>query len=121
MKKNSLLILLVLAAVFALPTNSFATGINDNKDEDTETRIINAQVVEVTDARISVMVRTGVEHVIMINRKNTKVTIDGADVLLKDVKEGDIVTIELDAASPMKLAKGIRVIAHSNETARINR
>lgn len=121
MKRNFLLSILVLAAVFALPVVSFAATVNDNKDEDSDTRIIDAQVVEVTDARISVMARTGVEHVIAINRKNTKVTIDGVDVLFKDVKEGDVVTIELDAASPMKLAKDIRVVVSGSEVARNNR
>ena len=121
MKRNFLLSFVVLAVVVALQTTGFSTGINDTKDEDSDTRIIDAQVVEVTDSRISVMARTGVEHVIAINRKNTKVTIDGADVLFKDVKEGDIVTIELDVASPMKLAKDIRVVASGSEVARINR
>lgn len=121
MKRKFLLGILVLAAVFALPAYVFAAGANDNKDQDTDTRIVDAQVVEVTDSRISVMARTGVEHVIAINRKNTKVTIDGADVLFKDVKEGDVVTIELDVASPMKLAKDIRVVTSGSEVARINR
>lgn len=88
-------------------------------DEDTDTRIIGAKVVEVAEEHISVMARSGVEHVIAVNRAGTKVTIDGEVVSLKDVREGDIVTIELDEQREVKFAKNI--LMRSVEIARVRR
>ncbi len=86
----------------------FAASNNDPKD-DTDVRMVNARVTEVTDAHISVMARTGVEHVIAIDCASTNVAIDGRQISLKDVREGDVITIELDAKNPVKFAKNINV------------
>jgi len=68
-----------------------------------------------------VMARTGVEHVISVDREGTKVTIDGEAVSLKDVREGDIVTIELDAQKPVKFAKNISMRSEQSQVARVRR
>jgi hypothetical protein len=95
-----------------------ATGSND---EDTETRFVQAKVVEVAESHISVIARTGVEHVISVDREGTKVTIDGAAVSLKDVREGDIATIELDAKKPVKFAINIQMRSEQLQVARVRR
>lgn len=93
----------------------------EDANEDTDTRMIDAKVVEVTDTRISVVARTGVEHVIAIDRTDTKVTIDGLAVALQDLREGDMVTVELDADNPMKFAKNISMRSDQTEVARNRR
>lgn len=86
----------------------------DETEDDTDTRMVAARVVEVTDARISVIARSGVEHVIAIDNADTKVEIDGRLVSHKDVREGDIITIELDEKNPVKFARNIAVEAQAN-------
>ncbi len=93
----------------------------EDANEDTDTRMIDAKVVEVTDTRISVVARTGVEHVIAIDRTDTKVTIDGLAVALQDLREGDMVTVELDADNPMKFARNISMRSDQTEVARNRR
>lgn len=95
-----------------------ATGVTD---EDTDTRIVQAKVVEVAECRISVIARTGVEHVISVDREGTKVTIDGEVVSLKDVREGDVATIDLDAQKPVKFAKNISMRSEQSQVARVRR
>jgi hypothetical protein len=90
-------------------------------EEDTDNRIVQAKVVEVAEAHISVMARTGVEHVIAVDREGTKVTIDGRVVSLKDVREGDIATIELDAHKPVKFARTILMRSEHSQVARVRR
>ena len=91
-------------------------------DEDTDTRMVDAVVVEVTRTRISVIARTGVEHVIAINDADTKVKIDDQVVSLKDVREGDIVTVELDENNPLKFARNIVIAVQAgNQVARVRR
>lgn len=87
----------------------------DDSAEDTDTRLVSARVVEVNDLRISVIARTGVEHVIAIDNADTKVKIDGREVSLKDVREGDIITIELDDKKAVKFARHINVDAQANQ------
>lgn len=94
----------------------FAASNNDPKI-DSDTRIIDAKVVEVTDAHISVMARTGVEHVIAIDRVDTKAVMDGQSISLKDVREGDVITIDLDAKNPIKFAKNISVQPNRDQVA----
>jgi hypothetical protein len=89
--------------------------------EDTDIRLIDAQVVEVTDGHISVIARSGVEHVIAIDNQKTKVTIEEQEVSLKDVREGDIITIELDEQNPMKFARVISMTAEQVQVARVRR
>ena len=99
----------ILLAVFS--TNALAAS---GADDDTDTRFVDAKVTEVNDRHISVMARTGVEHVIAIDSADTKVKIDGQLVSLKDVREGDIVTVELDEQNPLKFAKNIVIAAQAN-------
>jgi hypothetical protein len=107
-----------LAAIFAALLLTFSAAATyaaaGDGEGDTDTRLVNAKVVEVTDEHISVMAQTGVEHVIAINRTDTKVTIEGRVVSLKDVKEGDVITIELDAQKRVKFAKNIAIRADAN-------
>jgi hypothetical protein len=93
----------------------------DNEMEDTETLIVNAKVVEVADGHISVIARSGIEHVIAIDNAGTKVTIEEQAVSLKDVREGDVVTIQLDEKNPMKFAKTISMNAEQVQVARVRR
>jgi hypothetical protein len=116
MKKKA--VAAILVALLLLFFASTVAGSNA-KDEDTDLRIIGAKVVEVADSHISVMARSGVEHVIAIDGNGTKVTIDGKKVSLKDVKEGNVVTVELDAKNPMKFAKNISM--RSEQVARASR
>ncbi|HEY0004753.1 MAG TPA: hypothetical protein VGB17_08065 [Pyrinomonadaceae bacterium] len=110
------------AIIAALMVLSFAApAMADSFDEDTDTRLINAKVVEVTDAHLSVMARSGVEHVIAIDNKDTEVTLDGRVVSLKDLREGDVVTIELDAHRQVKFAKNIYMRSDQVEVARNRR
>ena len=118
MKQRHLATILALAlmALFSSAASVGATNV-ENGNEDTDTRMIDAKVVEVTDARISVIARTGVEHVIAIDRTDTKVTIDGLAVSLQDVREGDLVTVELDANNPVKFARNISMRSDQAEVA----
>ncbi len=99
----------ILLAVFS--TNALAAS---GSDEDTDARFVGAKVTEVNDMHISVLARTGVEHVIAIDSADTKVKIEGKLISLKDVREGDIVTVELDEQNPLKFAKNIVIAAQSN-------
>lgn len=96
------------------------TAKNDDH-QDTDTRMVDAKVVEVNDAHISVIARTGVEHVIAIDRTDTKVTINGQVVSLKDLREGDVVTVELDANKQVKFAKNILMESNQVQLARNRR
>ena len=90
-------------------------------DEDTDTRMVEARVVEVAEAHVSVVARTGVEHVIAVDREGTRVTINGEVVSLKDLREGDVVTVELDAHKPVKFAKNIELRPEGGQLARARR
>ncbi len=76
--------------------------------------MVDAKVLEVTEHRISVMARTGVEHVIAINDSSTTVLMGGKVIALKDLRQGDVVTVELDASNPLKFARQIRIAAQSD-------
>jgi hypothetical protein len=88
---------------------------------DTETKLFDAKVVEVADGHLSVIASTGVEHVIEINNEGTKVTIDGEEVSIKNVREGDIITVELDEQNPVKFAKNIFLSTSTEQVARVRR
>jgi hypothetical protein len=110
------------ALMAALLLTFFPTAIqaaSDGSNDDTDTKIIGARVVELAESHISVMARTGIEHVIAVDSAATKVTIDGKLVSLKDIREGDVVTVELDAKKPVKFAKNI--LMRSEEVARVRR
>lgn len=115
----------VIAGLAAALLLSFYTtaicAASDPKANDTDTRMINARVVEVADGHISVIARTGVEHVIAIDQAGTKVTIGGRAVSLKDVREGDMITVELDAHKQVKFAKNISIGPEQIQLARNRR
>jgi hypothetical protein len=124
MRRQHLATILAIALI-ALFSNWTAASVRaantEDSNEDTDTRMIDAKVVEVTDARISVIARSGVEHVIAIDRTDTRVTIDGVVVSLQDVREGDLITVELDANNPVKFARNISMRSDQVEVARNRR
>ncbi len=83
-----------------------ASSLNDN---DTEGRLVNVRVVEVSDERISVITREGVEHVIAVCQIKTQVKRGKQYVHGKDLRVDDVVTIVLDEEKPVKFAKNIEV------------
>ena len=95
--------------LFVIPGSALASD-----DSDTDTRMVDAKVVEVTEHRISVIARTGVEHVIAIDDSGTKVSVKGKAVALKDLRKGDVVTVELDELNPLKFAKQISIAVKSD-------
>ena len=107
----------LLAALLLLLLATQVSG--KSKDEDTDTLIVGAKVVEVAESHISVMARSGVEHVIAVDSTGTKVTIDNRVVSLKDMREPDLVTVELDAKKPVKFAKNI--LMRSEQVAKARR
>ena len=121
MRHRYLLVMFAALLLALFPTAAWAVASDGDQTEDTDLRLIDARVVEVTDARISVIARTGVEHVIAIDRTDTKVAIDGEVVSLKDVREGDVITIELDAQNPVKFARNISMRSDTMELARNRR
>ena len=113
-----------LAVLAAMLFTFFAIGIQAaplGGDDDTDTRIVEARVVEVAEAHVSVMARTGVEHVIAVDREGTKVMMNGEVVSLKDLREGDVVTVELDAQKPVKFARSILMRPEGSQVARVRR
>jgi hypothetical protein len=121
MRQRYLVTIFATLLLALLPSAVRASMTAGETDEDTDLRIVDARVVEVTDERISVIARSGVEHVISICRINTKMMIDGKVVSVKDVREGDVLTIELDAQNPMKFAKNISMRSENTEIARHRR
>src|SRR5215213_10430318 len=117
MKQRYLVTVLAIALITLFSSAQLVRAAANVEDanEDSDTRMVDAKVVEVTDTRISIIARTGVEHVIAIDRTDTKVTIDGLGVSLQDVREGDVVTVELDANNPMKFARNISMRSDQTE------
>ena len=113
MGRRHLAIKLAVLLLFVFPAAAQAAD-----GGDTDTRMVDAEVVEVTEHRISVIAQTGVEHVIAIADSGTKVSLNGKPVALKNLRKGDVVTIELDELNPLKFAKQIKIAAPSgNELA----
>ncbi len=112
MKRHSLVSLLAVALLLGLSTAALADG---SDEKDTDTRLVSAKVVEVTDAHISVIARTGVEHVIAVDDKGTRVLLEGKAISLKELREGDVVTVELDEVKPVKFAKNIEIAAQASQ------
>jgi hypothetical protein len=106
MRRSSIAGLLTIVLTVFLAAPALAAGYDG---EDTDTRLVDAKVVEVTDDHISVFAQTGVEHVIATADADTKVTREGKLVSLKDLRQGDVVTIELDADRPLKFARHINI------------
>lgn len=97
-------LLLVLALIAASQVGTITARASD---DGTDANFVGAKVVEVSDSRIAIIAESGIEHMIAINQKMIKVTSEGRTVPLKDIKEGDIVSVELDAKNPMKTARNI--------------
>lgn len=112
---------LVAALLLAFFSSTALAAIDDSKNEDTDLRKVDARVVEVADGHISIIARSGVEHVIAIDSISTKVTIEGQAVSLKDVREGDIITVELDEHNPVMFAKTISMSSEQAQVARVRR
>lgn len=117
-QKFAAILAALLLTIFS--SNALAAATDDIND-DTDTQMNEAKVVEVTENHISVIARSGVEHVIAIDHTDTKFTKDGTEVSVKDLREGDIVTIELDAENPMKFAKNISFQSGQLQIARVRR
>ena len=112
---------ILAAAALALlmtlgPNVALASG---DKDADTDTRFVKARVVEIGERRIAVITRSEVEHVIAVDGEATKVRVGDRLVSVKDLREGDVVTVELDEESPVKFARYITVgVRLAEQTAR---
>jgi hypothetical protein len=105
MKRRSLAIAIsILVSLAAHAASARAATLND---DDTDARMVDAKVVEVNDSHISVVARTGVEHVIATDTADTHVVRRGRRVKFKELKVGDMVTVELDASKSMKFARHI--------------
>ncbi len=108
-----------LASLFAvlLTLASFAPALAaSDADKDSDLRMVDAKVVEVNDRHISIIARTGVEHVIATDGADTHVTLAGKRVELKKLKVGDVVTVDLDAASQLKFARRILIGEQAGST-----
>lgn len=104
MKRRSLASLIAVMLTLAACAPVFAAS---GGEQDTDVRMVDAKVVEVNDRHISVVAQTGVEHVIATDAADTHVTLAGKRVELKKLRVGDVVTVELDAANPLKFARRI--------------
>ena len=104
MKRRSLASL--IAVVLALAAYAPALAASDG-EKDSDTVMVDAKVVEVNQSHISVVARTGVEHVIATDAADTHVTLKGKRVNVKRLRVGDVVTVELDALNPLKFARRI--------------
>ena len=113
---------ILAATAFALLL-TFSPGValaSGGTDSDTDTRFVKARVVEVGERRIAVITRSEVEHVLAVDGENTKVRVGDRLVSVKDLREGDVVTVELDEESPVKFARNIQIGARlAEQTARV--
>ena len=104
MRRRSLASL--IAVVLALAAYAPALAASDG-EKDSDTLMVDAKVVEVNQSHISVVARTGVEHVIATDAADTHVTLKGKRVATRRLRVGDVVTVELDALNPLKFARRI--------------
>lgn len=96
----------MFAIMLALAASAPALAASD-RAEDTDVRKVDAKVVEVNERHISIVARTGVEHVIATDAADTHVTLRGKRIELKKLRVGDIVTVDLDPSNEMKFARRI--------------
>ena len=113
MKRRSLAGLVALLLTLAAYAPAFAAS---DEEKDTDTRMVDAKVVEVNERHISVIARSGVEHVVATDAADTHVTHKGKRIATKSLRVGDVVTVELDALNPLKFARNIRIIAEQPGT-----
>ena len=97
----------LIAVTLTLAAYAPALAASDRAQQDTDVRKVDAKVVEVNERHISIVARTGVEHVIATDAADTHVTLRGKRVELKKLRVGDVVTVDLDAESPLKFARRI--------------
>jgi len=95
---------LMTLLMFSASLSAAAANFNDN-----ENILVDARVVEICEGRISVVAQTGVEHVIAVDGTNTAVKKGDSEVSMKDLRIGDVITVELEAKSRIKLAKQIEI------------
>src|SRR3982751_5658946 len=113
MRRRSLATL--FAIMLTLGTCAPALAAPDGAD-DTDVRKVDAKVVEVNDRHISIVARTGVEHVIATDAADTHVTLRGKRVELKKLRGGDVVTVELAPSSQLKFARRIVIGKQAGDT-----
>ena len=106
----------LIAVMLTLAAYAPALAASDGAPPDTDVRKVDAKVVEVNDRHISIVARTGVEHVIATDAADTHVTLRGQRVELKKLRVGDVVTVDLDASSQMKFARRIVIGEQSGDT-----
>jgi hypothetical protein len=118
MRRRSLAVLfaVLISAAAQVPALA-APGVGD----DTDVILVDAKVVEVGDSHISVIARTGVEHVIATDGADTRVTRKGERVEIKSLRVGDVVTVELDAQRPEMFARRIIIAEQAGATLASNR
>jgi hypothetical protein len=114
MRRRSLASL--FAVLLALAASAPALAASDGEQQDTDVRKVDARVVEVNQRHISIVARTGVEHVIATDAADTHVTHKGKRVDLKKLRVGDVVTVDLDVANPQKFARRIVIGEQAGET-----
>lgn len=114
MKRRSLASLIAVMLMLAAYVPALAAS--DGAQDDTDVRKVDAKVVEVNERHISIVARTGVEHVIATDAADTHVTLRGKRIELKKLRVGDVVTVDLDAASQMKFARRIIIGEQSGDT-----
>ena len=105
----------LFAVMLTLATFAPALAASDAA-QDTDVRKVDAKVVEVNNRHISIVARTGVEHVIATDAADTHVTLRGNRVDLKKLRVGDVVTVDLDPSSQMKFARRIIIGEQSGDT-----
>ncbi|MBV9926414.1 MAG: hypothetical protein JOZ96_15455 [Acidobacteria bacterium] len=113
MRRRSLVSLFAIVLTLAAYAPALAAS---DAAEDTDVRKVDAKVVEVNERHISIVARTGVEHVIATDAADTHVTLRGKRVELKKLRVGDVVTVELDPASQMKFARRIVIGEQPGDT-----
>src|SRR5215204_780853 len=114
MRRRSLASLIAVMLTLAAYAPAFAAS--DGAQPDTDVRKVDTKVVEVNERHISVVARDGVEHVIATDAADTHVTLKGKRVELKKLRVGDIVTVDLDVANPLKFARRIIIGVQAGET-----
>ena len=104
MRRRSLALLIAVLLSAAAHAPALAAA---QTEEDTDLRLVDAKVVEVNERHISVIARTGVEHVIATDSADTHVSLKGKRIAFRELQVGDTVTVELDAVNPLKFARRI--------------
>ena len=105
----------IIAVMLTLAAYAPALAASDRAQQDSDVRKVDAKVVEVNDRHISIVARTGVEHVIATDAADTHVTLRGKRVELKKLRVGDVVTVDLDVSSELKFARRIIIGEQSGD------